>query len=260
MTQPIYNQDSIKTIYPQWVGTSKAKDITGQIFGELTVLYRYYLNSNAQKAKWVCLCSCGEVVVVLSGSLSNGRTRSCGHIHTQQLQERNKTPIEEILKKKYGNLTPIKELSMIQRNNRNYRVILCSCDCGGTKEALLEQLEAGDTSSCGCIVSKGEEKIIEILKSFNIKYERQVSFKDLKNINLLKFDIAFHTVKNKLILIEYQGRQHYDKNSKFYSEDGVYRDNLKKEYCLKNNILLLLFNDSHSREEITEKVKEIYND
>lgn len=256
----IYNQDSIKIIYPEWKDKSRAKNITGKVFGELVVLYRYYLNSDAQKAKWVCRCSCGEIVIILSNSLSTGRTTSCGHIHSQLLQERNKTPIEEILKKKYGNLTPIKELSMIQRNNRNYRVILCKCNCGGTKEALLEQLEAGDTSSCGCIVSKGEENIVRLLKNLNIEYKRQVSFEDLKNINQLKFDLSFYSLDNKLILIEFQGRQHYDTTSKFYSEEGVYRDSLKREYCLKNNIPLLIFNSKNNKQEIVEKIMEAYND
>lgn len=47
-------------------------DITGQIFGRLTaVMY--------SSPKWICRCSCGNSVRVLSGNLRNG-TKSCGCI------------------------------------------------------------------------------------------------------------------------------------------------------------------------------------
>ena len=252
--------EEIKIEYPEWIGVSKAKDLTNQTFGELKVLYRYYLNSSAQKAKWVCRCSCGNIIVVLSNSLCSGKTISCGHIHRDQLTNRNKIPLNDILDTRYGLLTPIKELEALHRNNRNYRVFLCQCDCGGTKEVIFEQLQAGDVSSCGCITSKGEEKIVQFLKELAISYKRQVSFNDLKNINLLKFDISFYSKNNKLILIEYQGRQHYDIKSKFYSEEGIYRDELKKQYCTKNNIPLLIFNSSHSDSVIVNQIKEAYND
>ena len=41
---------------------------------------------------------------------------------------------------------------------------------------------------------------------------------------------------------EYQGQQHYDENSGWYSDDYIERDNQKVEYCNINNIPLLVLN------------------
>src|SRR5690554_1078015 len=54
------------------------RDLTGQTFGDLTVMERATDNSPAGKARWVCLCECGQLKTVVSGSLVSGRTRSCG--------------------------------------------------------------------------------------------------------------------------------------------------------------------------------------
>lgn len=252
--------EELKKEYPEWIEKSKAKDLTNQRFGELTVLYRYYKNSNANKANWVCKCSCGKVTVVLSNSLLTARTKSCGHIHSNMLTERNKVPIEEIINKRYGNLIVIQELDPIKRNSRSYRNFLCKCDCGGYKNAIFEQLQAGDTTSCGCIVSKGEERVAKILISENINFERQTTFNDLKNINLLRFDFSFKTKNNNIALIEFNGRQHYDETSRFYSKEQTYRDELKKEYSLINNIPLLIFTEPDSNEDILLKIKGVYNE
>lgn len=85
-------------------------------------------------------------------------------------------------------------------------------------------------------------EIANILTNNNIDFKRQFSFDDLKNPKTnykLRFDFAI--IKNDKIvcLIEYQGEQHYEKNNPWYSEDLIERDNLKKEYCDKNNILLI---------------------
>lgn len=52
-------------------------DLTGQRFGMLTVLQRD-TTSREGKARWICQCDCGNTVSVLSDSLRNGHTKSCG--------------------------------------------------------------------------------------------------------------------------------------------------------------------------------------
>jgi len=52
-------------------------DLTNNIFNALTVLYRGE-NSKTGHVRWVCRCSCGEVVLVFGGSLTFGSTGSCG--------------------------------------------------------------------------------------------------------------------------------------------------------------------------------------
>jgi hypothetical protein len=62
--------------------TSKrlTKDLTGQIFGKLTVMNRVYGEgiSNDAHSQWLCLCECGKTTVTSSRFLTSGHTKSCG--------------------------------------------------------------------------------------------------------------------------------------------------------------------------------------
>ena len=53
------------------------KDLTGKVFGYLTVLERGE-NSKAGSARWKCRCICGRETLVVSAKLNNGKTISCG--------------------------------------------------------------------------------------------------------------------------------------------------------------------------------------
>lgn len=59
---------------------SKIKDISGQKFGQLTVI-KYAYTDKHHTAIWQCKCDCGNIVEVRSDSLRNGHTRSCGCLH-----------------------------------------------------------------------------------------------------------------------------------------------------------------------------------
>lgn len=56
---------------------SKVKNLDGQRFGKLIVLERAK-NSKSGKAKWVCLCDCGNKTNVVTCQLTSGKTKSCG--------------------------------------------------------------------------------------------------------------------------------------------------------------------------------------
>ena len=53
------------------------KDKTGMVFGKLTVLNYVGMNIHHQSL-WLCNCECGNATTVVSGSLANGNTVSCG--------------------------------------------------------------------------------------------------------------------------------------------------------------------------------------
>jgi hypothetical protein len=55
----------------------KVVDITGHVYGQLTVLTRAE-NNSANKAMWVCSCTCGSKKIVRASSLRCGGTQSCG--------------------------------------------------------------------------------------------------------------------------------------------------------------------------------------
>lgn len=56
------------------------KDLTGYIFGRLTVIKRVedYVFNGGKEPQWLCQCSCGKQTVVKGNSLRRGVTQSCG--------------------------------------------------------------------------------------------------------------------------------------------------------------------------------------
>jgi len=63
------------------------KDMTGLVFGRLTVLR--YSRSIKNSAWWFCECSCGCECEIHGYAMRSGHTQSCGCIHSEQLAARN---------------------------------------------------------------------------------------------------------------------------------------------------------------------------
>lgn len=73
------------------------QDITGNIFGKLTVI-EFFERTSTKSTMWVCLCECGTEKVINGAHLKSGKIISCGcyqkswaitHGHTS---ERNHSP------------------------------------------------------------------------------------------------------------------------------------------------------------------------
>jgi hypothetical protein len=60
----------------------KAKDLTGQKFGKLTVLAFVGHNKN-RVALWKCQCDCGQIKIANRTCLIRGETNSCGCLYQQ---------------------------------------------------------------------------------------------------------------------------------------------------------------------------------
>ncbi len=56
---------------------TKIIDLIGQRFIRLVVIGRA-INSPCRHSRWLCLCNCGNKIVVQSNSLKSGNTKSCG--------------------------------------------------------------------------------------------------------------------------------------------------------------------------------------
>lgn len=59
------------------------QDITGNVYGRLTVVSYAGQAHRTAAQKWNCLCQCGNKVAIASGSLKNGSTQSCGCLHKE---------------------------------------------------------------------------------------------------------------------------------------------------------------------------------
>lgn len=71
-------------------------DLTGMVFGRLTVIERNYqkekeLNKDYKKRYWTCKCECGNETVVPTGQLTTGKTRSCGCLRNDCLAHASTT-------------------------------------------------------------------------------------------------------------------------------------------------------------------------
>lgn len=87
---------------------------------------------------------------------------------------------------------------------------------------------------------KGELAIEKFLQANNIIYESQKRFIDCIDKKTLPFDFY---IPRYNVCIEYQGQQHYKPVERFGGEERFViqqkHDRIKKEYCIKNNIILI---------------------
>jgi hypothetical protein len=227
-------------MYEDEIPVNKAENLIGKTFGKLTVLYRVKNPYGRKDAYWKCKCSCGNYHIVMGGNLKRNKVQSCGCLsHSKEKNEqRSKTmrnkPKYEMLNKKFGLLTVIKEL---EQDNRGEFKYLCECECGNFTTVLGGNLRSGHTSSCGCVKSKGNKTISSILSENNIKFTTEKTFKDLKFIGNLRFDFFI----NNEYCLEFDGIQHYtgwanNKDNLLYNQK---RDEIKNQWCKDNNIPLI---------------------
>ena len=108
-----------------------------------------------------------------------------------------------------------------------------------------------------CKSSKGENLIRGYLLNNNIEFEEQKKFKDCVYKNQLRFDFYIPEIN---CCIEYNGKQHYESIELFGGDEALkysqIRDNIKIEYCNKNNIKLFIIRYD---ENLIEKLKECLN-
>lgn len=149
--------------------------------------------------------------------------------------------VGSLVGQKFGKLTVIRENGFITHTSgKRSRIYYCECDCGNIVPTAQHQyLAYGDLTSCGCIRSKGEFQIEQLLKEHNIEYVREYSFEDLIDILPLRFDFAIFKEKQLVALIEFQGEQHFEPANGYYCEDLIRHDEMKKKYCEKHNIKLI---------------------
>jgi hypothetical protein len=231
-------------------------DETGNTYGYLTVIKRD-INSPSNKIQWLCQCSCGKKITVIGASLRQGRTKSCGCESGELL---GKTQSLDLKGQQFGYLIPLKiEEYGVNRGN----IWRCKCLCGCNREDVLvatADLTSGNTQSCGRIKrSHGEVEIEHFLQENSIPFKNEYTFSDLITNNNKKLRFDFGIFKNNKIycLIEYDGRQHFMQVEHFGGEEKFQKqieyDNLKNEYCKKQNIQLI-------RISYQEDIKKILND
>lgn len=116
--------------------------------------------------------------------------------------------------------------SLVKYVNSHTKVdIICS------KHGIFKQTPTKHLCGQGCFVcneSKGEKEIAEYLKKNLIPFEREKRFDDCKNIKKLAFDFY---LPNNNVLIEFDGRQHYE----IVNFSGLCKSSLNEFHKIKEN-------------------------
>ena len=139
----------------------------------------------------------------------------------------------------------------------------CRCDCGNEEVFIsVKDLNSNHTHSCGCLKSYYEHQIKNFLEELNINFIKEWTQEECRNPKtnaLLRFDFYLPDYN---LCIEYQGEQHYTgwKGQKNSLEEIKFRDEIKKQYCINNNINLYYISYL-DREKISKNYMEnILND
>ena len=93
-------------------------------------------------------------------------------------------------------------------------------------------------------MSKGENKIVDLLNQAHITFQREKSFSDLKH-GLFRYDFYVVGPDGAPAIIEFNGEQHYHYVSRFYRTPRERRkmqehDRRKISYALANKIKIYL--------------------
>ena len=156
-----------------------------------------------------------------------------------------------MLRTKYNKINNnefINRAKLIHENKYNYdKVIYINTHskikifCNNCKEYFLQTPHHhNQNNGCPkCQSSKGEHFISKILQENNIEFIKQYKFLNQpKEIKRCKYDFYLPELNT---IIEFHGQQHYKFILYFHKTNdnylkSWYRDILKKEFCLNNNI------------------------
>ena len=143
----------------------KALELTGKIFGKLTVLSK--AETLKKQTRWLCKCECGNQKIIVGTHLTSHwkPTQSCGCL--------KKTHFVDLTGKKFGKLTLIK---LLGKNKAKCWIYNVKCDCGNERIMEGNDVKSGKIKSCGCTTSDwvvkkcNENPTSSILKSHYQQY------------------------------------------------------------------------------------------
>ena len=221
-------------------GCLKEQNLIGKRFGYLTVIELLKNRAHNRQKRYRCLCDCGNYTNVNHSDLLSGNTKSCGCYNKKLSHER----FIDIAGLRFGNLV------VLEIGTGNVDGVLywkCKCDCGNLVNVPSRNLREGKTISCGCVHSKGEQKIIQLLQDNGINYKTQDilnGFKYADTNGCPRFDFGIYDQCNKLqYLIEYDGVQHFEPIGGWNNKEAFAirhsHDMQKNTYCLSNKIPLI---------------------
>lgn len=138
------------------------KDLTGIIFGHLTVLGQtddYIKPNGVHEAQWLCECDCENHtrIKLRSWQLGPNKRLSCGSCPRDKVQIRN-----NLTGMVFGRWTVIQQADdYVNSNGIHYAQWLCECSCDKHTRKVIQQstLLNKESQSCGCIAKEVASKV-----------------------------------------------------------------------------------------------------
>ena len=124
----------------------KRVDATNVRFGKLVAKFPVVCD---KKGQWMCRCDCGNEIVVSYYCLNSNKVKSCGcqRVESRNKYLENKRNEEKIIGQKYGRLTAISYVGIIN----GMATYTFKCDCGNIIDEPISRVKNGNTKSCGCL-------------------------------------------------------------------------------------------------------------
>lgn len=135
---------------------TRSADLTGMVFGDLTVLERAPAKGKNKGIRWRCRCSCGEEYETLGTLLNNGRRTNCGGKNHPK-----NYAAADITGQKFGLLTALAPTE--QRDAKGFVIWRCCCDCGAEPLISYNELCYTNVQSCGCSKKRHSENLRQYL-------------------------------------------------------------------------------------------------
>lgn len=211
-------------------------DLTNQHFGNWLVIKR--VENQGIQPMWLCECQCkSKTQQIISGrNLRSNKILSCKDCRGKiKYNVKN----NDLTNQQFGLLTAIEPTE-----ERKYGQIVwkCKCQCGAYINVASSKLKHNGVISCGCLKSKGEQKITELLTTANIPFVKQKTFEDCKFVDT-NYPAIFDFYVNNEYLIEFDGKQHYTSIEFWGGEEKLKynqeHDAFKNKWCEEHNIPLL---------------------
>lgn len=201
--------------------------------------YDYSLtNYNGAKNKVEIICKEHDIFNTTPDNHIH-RHGGCPICKNKKIRDKQISNTKEFIKKSSQKHNNFYDYSLANYNGAKNKIkIICP------KHGEFIQRATNHLKGDGCPIckqSKGELEIRKILIDKEIVYHPQYKFDDCKFINKLPFDFYLPDLNT---CIEYHGRQHYESINFFGGnlgfENTKMRDKIKKDYCKKHNIKLIV--------------------
>lgn len=229
-------------LHKELLAHRSSPNLVGQKFNRLLVLEKTDMRVD-EKVIWKCQCDCGNIAYVSTKHLQSGEVKSCGCLRIENQKKFGQLNSKNLIGKRFGKLIVLEDCK--NTSNSSGRLWKCQCDCGSICYKRTANLTSGATTSCGCLKSKGEEKVSHILIVNNINFTREKTFEDcISPFSKEKMRFDFYLPDYNL-LIEYDGEQHYGYrddngwNNKENYEKTLLRDKVKNEWAKNHNYDLI---------------------